>query len=139
MLKFNKHHAPWLAAALLAVVSLGAQAQADLRSGTIFSSGMKFEEKDGESLYRGICQGCHMPDAKGAQGAGAYPALADDPRLAAKAYPAIMVLKGSRAMPSFAMGLDDAQVAAVVNYVRSHFGNSYRDTLSAAEVKALRK
>lgn len=139
MLKHIKYCAPLVVAALLATVSLGAQAQADLRSGSIFSSGMKFEEKDGESLYRGICQGCHMPDAKGAQGAGVYPALASNPRLTAKQYPAIMVLKGSRAMPSFAMGLDDAQVAAVVNYIRSHFGNDYRDTLSAAEVKALRK
>ena len=30
----------------------------------------------GEAIYKGVCQGCHMPDAKGAVGAGAYPALA---------------------------------------------------------------
>jgi mono/diheme cytochrome c family protein len=35
-----------------------------------------FSMQDGEAIYKGVCQGCHMPDAKGAVGAGAYPALA---------------------------------------------------------------
>jgi hypothetical protein len=33
--------------------------------------------------------------------------------------------------------LNDAQVASVVNYVRSHFGNKWQDTVTAAEVAAL--
>ena len=33
----------------------------------------------GEQVYMQICQGCHMPDGRGAQGAGYYPALAGDP------------------------------------------------------------
>jgi mono/diheme cytochrome c family protein len=41
-------------------------------------------------------------------------------------------------MPPFGALLDDEQVAAVVNYVRSHFGNSYWDRLSPADVKAAR-
>ena len=103
-----------------------------------FSSGFKFQERDGQALYQGICQGCHMPQAQGAVGAGAYPALAGDPRLASKVYPAFMVVNGHKAMPSFAGMLDDDQIAAVANYVRSHFGNQYTDQVTAAEVKALR-
>jgi mono/diheme cytochrome c family protein len=103
-----------------------------------FSSGFKFQERDGEALYQGICQGCHMPQGQGAIGAGAYPALAGNPRLASKIYPAFMVINGKKAMPSFAGALDDDQVAAVANYVRSHFGNQYTDQVTPAEVKALR-
>ena len=33
--------------------------------------------------------------------------------------------------------LNDAQIAAVINYVRTHFGNHYTDSMTAAEVAAL--
>lgn len=92
----------------------------------------------GEQIFTHICQGCHMPDAKGAVGAGHYPALASNPKLASAAYPAAMVLNGRGGMPAFAMLLDDQQVAGVVNYVRSHFGNHYTDALTADQVKAFR-
>ena len=32
----------------------------------------------------------------------------------------------------------DEQVAAVVNYIRSHFGNSYPDSVSSADVRLAR-
>ncbi len=35
------------------------------------------------------------------------------------------------------MLLSDAQIAEIVNYIRSHFGNHYRERLTAAEVAAL--
>lgn len=100
--------------------------------------GRHFVPTDGATLYQVICQGCHMPDAKGAQGAGSYPALADNPKLAAAAYPVVMVLHGRNAMPSFEAALSDAQIAAVVNYVRTHFGNQYSDKLTAADVAKFR-
>lgn len=131
-------HANALLALVFTAVSGGAHAQADLTSSSIFSSGYTFEEKDGESLYRGACQGCHMSDARGATGAGTYPALAANPRLAAKQYPVALVVNGSRGMPGFGRVLSDEQVAAVVNYVRTHFSNSYPDTVAPADVKALR-
>ena len=107
-------------------------------SGAAFAQrGGAFSEQTGEQIYKGICQGCHMPDAKGAQGAGMYPALAGNKKLAAKAYPALVVVRGQKAMPSFNGLLSDTQVANVVNYVRSNFGNSYADTITADEVKAL--
>lgn len=103
-----------------------------------FVSGGHFIHRDGATLFRAVCQGCHMPDAKGAVGAGHYPALAANPKLASAAYPAITVLQGRHGMPPFAEYMDDAQVAAVVNYVRTHFDNHYADALTADDVKKLR-
>jgi mono/diheme cytochrome c family protein len=92
----------------------------------------------GEDTYQHLCAACHMPDAMGATGAGTYPALADNPRLIAKGYPLYVVLKGKNGMPSMADMLTDQQVADVINYVRSHFGNSYADQVTPAEVTQLR-
>jgi mono/diheme cytochrome c family protein len=97
-----------------------------------------FSSQDGTTLFRTICQGCHMSDAEGATGAATYPALAHNPKLAAAAYPVYTVIQGRNAMPSFARYLSDAQVAAVVNYVRTHFGNDYEDAVAAAVVKMAR-
>ena len=110
------------------------------------------ETATGEQIYQHICQACHMPDGRGAQGAGAYPALAENPKLASANYTATTVLLGRRNMPHFApkndlsgleefavMQLNDAEVAAVVNYVRSHFGNHYTDELTVADVAALHR
>jgi len=97
-----------------------------------------YAEATGEAIYKNVCQGCHMPDGKGAQGAGVYPALASDKRLAAKGYPTLVIVRGQKAMPEFGSGLSDMQVAAVVNYVRSHLGNDYRDVMTTEEVAPLR-
>ena len=91
----------------------------------------------GEALYKEICQACHMPDAKGASGAGAYPSLAANSKLASKTYPVFVVVNGLKAMPPFG-SLSDRQIADVVNYTRSHFGNRYSDAVTPEEVKALR-
>jgi mono/diheme cytochrome c family protein len=53
-------------------------------------------QRDGEVIYRTVCQGCHMAAAQGAVGAGAYPALANDPKLAAAGYPVLVVVNGSK-------------------------------------------
>jgi len=119
--------------AMLTVATLGARTS---RSQEIFAG--KYPQQTGEDLFRSICQGCHMPDAKGAIGAGTYPALAANPRLAAAIYPVTVVLHGQRAMPPFGESLSDEQIANVLNYVRSHFGNRYRDLITPAAVNARR-
>jgi mono/diheme cytochrome c family protein len=91
----------------------------------------------GQELYEHVCQGCHMPDAKGAAGAGAYPALAGNTRLQAGVYPVIVMLRGQKAMPSFS-DLSDAQIAEVTNYIRTHFGNQYPGAMTADQVAKLR-
>jgi len=97
-----------------------------------------FNQQSGEEIYKGICQGCHMPDAKGAVGAGAYPALAKDANLETAGYPIGIVVKGQKAMPAFADYFSDEQIANVVNYVRTHFGNKYRDKVKPEDVKIMR-
>lgn len=98
----------------------------------------RFQSNDGAYLYRAVCQGCHMPKGEGATGAGTYPALAGNPRMASPLYPAIIVLNGYKGMPAMGSLFDDEQIAAVVNHVRSNFGNTYADALTAQQVKALR-
>jgi mono/diheme cytochrome c family protein len=105
--------------------------------GTLADRG-HFVQRDGAALYRAICQGCHMPDAHGAQGAGMYPALAANPKLASATYPALTVLQGRRGMPAFADNLSDEQVAEVVNYVRSHFDNHFADSVTPGDIARLR-
>jgi mono/diheme cytochrome c family protein len=97
----------------------------------------------GEQVYRATCQGCHMADGKGGTGAGTIPALAGNPRLGVAAYPITLVLKGKGAMPWFdpalsaTESLSPAQIAAVIGYVRTHFGNSYPAPVTEADVAKL--
>ena len=100
--------------------------------------GPPFAMQGGEAVYSGVCQGCHMADAKGATGAGAYPALASNPKLASAGYVLTMVMNGPRGMPPFRGHFTNVQIADVVNYVRTHFGNKYRDQVKPADVEALR-
>lgn len=104
-----------------------------------FSSGYRFEEITGEELFANVCQGCHMPDGVGAAGAGAYPSLAGNGNLGASGYPVYLILNGRRAMPPFGDMMTDGQIAAVVNYVRTHFGNSYSDVVTAKDVGDARR
>jgi mono/diheme cytochrome c family protein len=110
----------------------------------------KMTEGQGEKIYSHICQGCHMPQGEGAIGAGHYPKLAGDPALASWRYVALTVMGGKNGMPAFgsdpmeagqtlSASLSDAQIADVVNYVRSHFGNHFKERVTAAEVAVLRK
>jgi mono/diheme cytochrome c family protein len=99
----------------------------------------RFTQQNGQSLYEGVCAACHMSNAKGGAGAGYYPALAKNEKLENSAYPVMMVMNGSKAMPSFRGSMTDAQIAAVVTYVRSHFGNNYTDPVSPDEVKQVRE
>lgn len=94
---------------------------------------------DGQVLYEHVCQACHMADGAGAKlGPAVYPALAANTRFVAKVYPVMLVVNGQGAMPAFGSMMNDEQVAAVINYVRASFGNSYRDAVTPAEVANVR-
>jgi mono/diheme cytochrome c family protein len=102
---------------------------------------------DGEQTYAHICQGCHMPEGQGAVGAGHYPKLAGNTALVSWQYVALTVLNGKNGMPAFGAPVDqmmfgaphlsDAQIADVVNYVRSNFGNHWKDKATSVQVAAL--
>jgi mono/diheme cytochrome c family protein len=102
------------------------------------SRGFKFTEQTGEALYINVCQACHMSKGEGAVGAGRYPALANNESLKAGSYPIYAVLHGQKGMSPFGRMLSDDQIAAVVNYVRTHFGNNYTDAVTAQDVKDAR-
>jgi len=103
-----------------------------------FAGRGQFAETSGEAMYRRVCAACHMPDAKGAEGAGFYPALASNPKLEAGGYPLSVLMQGMNGMPAMGMMMTDQQAADVVNYVRTHFGNRYKDPVTAAEAKEAR-
>jgi mono/diheme cytochrome c family protein len=132
-----------LGATLLFIGVLSAYADSPL-----FTSRATLGSLDGEQIYDHICQGCHMSGGLGAAGAGAYPKLAANKKFGSWAFVALTVLDGRSGMPPFGFpagrGMDsgpahlsDAQIAAVVNYVRSHFGNAYKADVTAAQVAAL--
>ncbi len=112
-----------LAAALLGLglAPAGAQSPSD----PAFANASRFMHRDGAAIFAATCAGCHMPDGRGAQGAGAYPALAGNPRLDPPDYLVSVILRGRHGMPGFAAMLDDAQVAAVASYVRANLGNAH--------------
>jgi mono/diheme cytochrome c family protein len=136
-----------LCALSLALTLVGGAATADNAGGTVRSAAAG-ATRSGAEIYGHICQGCHQADARGAVGAGRYPALAGDPALVAWEYVAVTVLLGRHAMPAFGkptdptfvfgeVHLSDAEIAEVVNYVRSHFGNHYRERTTAEKIAAL--
>ena len=94
-----------------------------------------------------------MPNGEGAVGAGRYPRLAGNAALVSWEYAALTVLNGRNNMPAFGLTatgraanpstpfyaphLSDSQIADVVNYVRTHFGNTYLDEATTAQVARL--
>ena len=128
-----------LAASLPLSCMAQAQGTGPSASEPALSTGFGFGEKSGEQLFAGVCRGCHMSDGKGASGAGTYPSLVGDRNLEAGGYPVDVVVNGQRGMPPFGSMMSNDQVAAVVNYLRTHFGNGYRDDVTADDVKAIRR
>jgi mono/diheme cytochrome c family protein len=104
----------------------------------ILSPGFRFSEQTGEALYTNVCQACHMGNGEGAVGAGRYPSLARNSKLEASDYPTYVVLHGQKAMPPFGRLMTDEQVAAVVNYIRTHFSNNYPAPVTTEDVKKAR-
>jgi mono/diheme cytochrome c family protein len=89
-----------------------------------------------------------MPGGLGAVGAGTYPKLAANTNFVSWQFVALTVLNGRSGMPPFgypvgqapgsgASHLSDAQIADVVNYLRSHFGNAYKPEVTAPQISRL--
>jgi mono/diheme cytochrome c family protein len=147
----RKSHPGWLGAGVIMWLGLAAAAlvamPAHADTAGIFDPST-LTTTDGRQIFEQICQGCHMQGGRGAVGAGHFPALANNRTLASRQYMALTILTGRRNMPAFgarhaigfggpAATLSEAQIAAVINYVRTHFGNRYTDSITAAEVAAL--
>ncbi len=104
----------------------------------MFASPSKLTQTGGENIYNAICAGCHMPEGQGAVGAGKYPALANNANLESAGYPIYLIIHGQKAMPALGAVLDDQQIADVVAYIRTNFGNSFAEPVTVEEVTEAR-
>lgn len=120
--------------ALAALVTLPAMAMAQSDAEMMFANPSKLTQTEGKDIYNAICAGCHMPEGEGAVGAGKYPALANNESIEAAAYPIYVIIHGQKAMPPLGGVLSDEQIAAVVEYIRTNFGNNYTEEVTVQEV-----
>ncbi len=78
--------------------------------------------QDPKALYLENCSACHKPNGLGVK--GAFPALTGDATLLGDPAGAVgVVLNGRGGMPTFKTDLSDAQIADILTYVRSAWGN----------------
>jgi cytochrome c6 len=91
---------------------------------------------DGATTFAQNCSACHQLTGKGIP--GAFPALAGDPFVQGAPDKVVLtLLNGRGGMPSFRNDLSDPEIAGVVSYVRSSWGN-HAPPVDAAHVAALR-
>lgn len=93
-------------------------------------------EPDGRALFARNCAACHQADGRGIP--GAFPALAGSAVVTgALAEVAEVLLKGRGGMPDFSGSLDDTEIARVLTYTRSSWGNAAAP-VTDAEIAARR-
>ena len=91
---------------------------------------------DGKALFAKNCAACHQANGKGIP--GAFPALAGNALVqGAPAEVATVLLKGRGGMPDFSASLSDADIAQVLTYARSSWGNK-ADAVPDTDVATLR-
>jgi mono/diheme cytochrome c family protein len=77
---------------------------------------------DGQALYNSKCSSCHKADGSGG---GPFPALAGNKDVENKNPATIITVTkyGKKIMPAYGSQLSNAEIAAVLTYVRSSWGN----------------
>lgn len=115
------------AMAIIAVLAAGATAP---------SRAQDSAAADGKALFMKNCAACHQASGRGIP--GAFPALAGNAFVQGRAGEvAAVLLKGRGGMPDFSDSLSDRDIAAVLSFVRSNWGNAGAP-LAEAEVLAQR-
>ncbi len=112
-----------------------------------FIAGKKQDKKKGKELYTLNCQSCHMENGEGLE--GIYPPLAKTSYVKDSKKIIDIILNGQSGeitvngknynaeMPAQS-NLTDQQIADVLTYIRSSWGNKY-SAIKPAQVKAQRK
>lgn len=108
------------------------------------------DSKPGASVYVDSCAACHKTDGSGYQ--RFFPQLrgnavvqAEDPTslihivLSGATLPGVKGAPSSITMPAFGWRLNDRQVADVVNFIRTSWGNTAKTQVSASDVAKVRK
>lgn len=94
-------------------------------------------DSSGQSLFNDNCSACHQRTGLGVK--GAFPALAGNKLV--QGPPAVVastVLVGRGGMPSFKSDFNDAQLAAILTYVRSSWGNK-APAITPGQIAAARR
>ncbi|CAO98105.1 c-type cytochrome [Erwinia tasmaniensis] len=108
------------------------------------------DSKTGASVYVDSCAACHKTDGSGYKRffpelRGNSVVLASDPTslihivLSGAQLPGMKGAPTTITMPAFGWRLNDQQVADVVNFIRTSWGNSAASTVSASDVAKVRK
>jgi mono/diheme cytochrome c family protein len=92
------------------------------------------EADPGAEGYRGVCAACHMPDGSGIP--PTFPALAGSQVLQNTEEAVTIIIQGRGQMPPMPQ-LTDQQIADILTYERSSFGNDF-GPVSVEEVEAIR-
>jgi cytochrome c oxidase subunit 2 len=113
------------------------------QAAAVAAAGKSFSPEElkarGEKVYSANCAVCHQPDGKGVP--GMFPALAGSKVAngpAAAHIDRVLNGKSGTPMPAFKDQLDDTDIASVIDYERSTWGNRGTPVLPA-DVKARRK
>ena len=90
----------------------------------------------GEAMFAQNCSACHQLTGKGVP--GAFPQLVGDPIVLGPSDKlSALVLRGRGGMPSFKADLTDEQIAPILTYVRSAWGN-HAPAIAPAVVRTAR-
>ena len=104
--------------------------------------------EDGVLIYKDFCLQCHMAKGKGVP--GSFPPLAQSDYLKNNLTKSIQALKYGMRGPikvngeaydglMVAQGLDDEEVADVLNYILNNWGNNAEKQIFESEVSAISK
>ncbi|MFS2224197.1 c-type cytochrome [Pantoea sp. B65] len=108
------------------------------------------DSKTGAAWYVDSCAACHKTDGSGyprfyPQLRGNAVVLADDPTslihivLTGNTLPGVKGAPSSITMPAFGWRMSDSQVAEVVNFIRTSWGNRASNSVTAQDVAKIRK
>ena len=131
---------------VLALASCGGENTSSTENNNAPSANNSSPYATGKTIYQKTCIACHQADGKGTQ--GTYPPLAGSDYLLADKFRAIrQVIKGSSNKITVngsdyqsvmtPQGLNDSDIAQVLNYVYHSFGNN-GFTVTSADAKAVR-
>jgi cytochrome c6 len=91
--------------------------------GVLATAGSALAQPGGADLFAQNCSACHQSKGEGVP--GAFPALAGNKFLLSDPKnPAYVVTHGRGGMPNFSEDMSDAEIATVLTYARSAWGNS---------------
>ena len=90
-----------------------------------FTNPNRFVPKDGATLYKTSCQACHMANGE-APAAGRLSRAGEEREAAHGALSDVCRHQWPEGHAALRPMMDDEQVAAVVNYIRTNLGNDYK-------------